>query len=125
MRADCVPPCAAVSLASSSAWHDRRVVLVLEILLAAAVVFAIVAFAAGRVEGMAPAPPDSSPRPLPDGALQPEQLPELRFGLAFRGYRMADVDAFIERVGVELAERDAEIERLRRTPLEPLGETES
>jgi DivIVA domain-containing protein len=74
---------------------------------------------------MAPAPPDSSPRPLPDGVLRPEQLPELRFGLAFRGYRMADVDAFIERVGVELTERDAEIERLRRTPLEPLGETEN
>jgi DivIVA domain-containing protein len=115
----------AVSLAPSFAWHDRRVVLVLEVLLAAAVVFAIVAFAAGRVEGMAPAPPDSSARPLPEGRLRPEQLPDLRFGLAFRGYRMADVDAFIERVGDELAERDAEIERLRRAPLEPLGETET
>jgi DivIVA domain-containing protein len=100
------------------------VVLVLEVLLAAAVVFAIVAFAAGRVEGMAPAPPDSSPRPLPEGQLHSDQLPDLRFGLAFRGYRMADVDAFIERVGVELADRDAEIERLRRVPLEPMGEPE-
>jgi hypothetical protein len=38
---------------------------------------------------------------------------------------MADVDAFIERVGVELADRDAEIERLRRVPLEPVSEPES
>jgi DivIVA domain-containing protein len=101
------------------------VVLVLEVLLAAAVVFAIVAFAAGRVDGMAPAPPDASPRRLPEGTLTPEQLPDLRFAMAFRGYRMADVDAFIERVGVELAERDAEIERLRRVPLEPVSEPES
>jgi DivIVA domain-containing protein len=115
----------AVSLALASAWHDRRVVLVLEVLLAAAVVFAIVAFAAGRVDGMAPAPPDASPRPLPEAPLTSEQLPDLRFAMAFRGYRMADVDAFIERVGVELAERDAEIERLRRVPLEPVSETEN
>jgi DivIVA domain-containing protein len=115
----------AISVALRPAWHDRRVVLVLEVLLAAAVVFAIVAFAAGRVEGMAPAPPDASPRPLPEGPLRPEQLPDLRFALAFRGYRMADVDAFVERVGVELAERDAEIERLRRVPLEPVSEPES
>jgi DivIVA domain-containing protein len=114
-----------ISLAPRFAWHDRRVVLLLEVLLAAAVLFAIVAFAAGRVEGMAPAPPDSSPRPLPEGSLRAEQLADLRFGLAFRGYRMADVDAFIERVGLELAERDAEIERLRQVPLEPLGEPDN
>jgi DivIVA domain-containing protein len=101
------------------------VVLVLEVLLAAAVVFAIVAFAAGRVDGMAPAPPDAAPRPLPEGPLRAQQLSDLRFAMALRGYRMADVDAFIERVGVELAERDAEIERLRRVPLESVSETEN
>ena len=114
-----MPLGAAISLALPRAWHDRRVVLVLEVLLAAAVVFAIVAFAAGRVDGMAPALPDAAMRPLPEGPLAPEQLPDLRFAMAFRGYRMADVDAFIERVGVELAARDAEIERLRRAPSSP------
>jgi DivIVA domain-containing protein len=123
-RLPCRPIGDAISLALPPAWHDRRVVLVLEVLLAAAVVFAIVAFAAGRVDGMAPAPPDASPRRLPEGTLTPEQLPDLRFAMAFRGYRMADVDTFIERVGVELAERDAEIERLRRVPLEPVSEPE-
>lgn len=97
----------------------------LEVLLAALVVFAIVAFAAGRIDGMAAAPPDASARPLPEGPLAPAQLPNLRFAMALRGYRMADVDAFVERVGLELAERDAEIQRLRQLPLEPVSDTES
>jgi DivIVA domain-containing protein len=94
------------------------VVLALEVLFAAAVVFAVVAFAAGRVEGMAPAPPDAGAQPLPEWPLGSKDLAEVRFALAFRGYRMADVDAVIDRLGREIADRDAEIERLRSVPLE-------
>ncbi|MET7574882.1 DivIVA domain-containing protein [Streptomyces sp. NPDC005492] len=60
--------------------------------------------------------------PLPDGA--PERLDDplpldrpvnradvetLRFPLAARGYRMAEVDDALGRIGAELAERDARI----------------
>ncbi|WP_221358381.1 DivIVA domain-containing protein [Streptomyces beigongshangae] len=48
-----------------------------------------------------PLPPD---RPLHSG-----DLGALRFPLALRGYRMADVDDALDRVGAELAERDARI----------------
>ncbi|MFD3519743.1 DivIVA domain-containing protein [Streptomyces sp. NPDC058653] len=39
----------------------------------------------------------------------------LRLPLALRGYRMADVDEVLARVGAELAERDARIAELEST----------
>ncbi|MFE9686297.1 DivIVA domain-containing protein [Streptomyces sp. NPDC006285] len=48
-----------------------------------------------------PLPPD---RPLHRGDVE-----ALRFPLALRGYRMADVDDALGRLGAELAERDARI----------------
>ncbi|WP_307544459.1 DivIVA domain-containing protein [Streptomyces sp. V3I8] len=48
-----------------------------------------------------PLPPD---RPVHRGDVE-----ALRFPLTLRGYRMADVDDALSRVGAELAERDARI----------------
>jgi DivIVA domain-containing protein len=42
-----------------------------------------------------------------------EDVHGLKFTVALRGYRMADVDDALTRVAHELAERDATIERLR------------
>ena len=42
-----------------------------------------------------------------------EDVGGLRFALAFRGYRMDQVDDVLDRLSVELSERDAEIARLK------------
>ncbi|PRZ41034.1 DivIVA domain-containing protein [Antricoccus suffuscus] len=65
--------------------------------------------------------PDSSPVVLPHGrVLAPEDLDKVRLPVAFRGYRMAEVDALLDRLSEELAIRDA----LARSP-QPLGHDDS
>jgi DivIVA domain-containing protein len=76
--------------------------LVVGILLIAAVLVAVALFAAGRIDGMSDAVPDSPPG-LPDGPVTPEALREVRLPVSVRGYRMADVDELIERAAAELA----------------------
>ncbi|MFH8488457.1 DivIVA domain-containing protein [Streptomyces longisporoflavus] len=61
--------------------------------------------------------PDVAPErftdPLPpDRALRRADVEALRFPLTVRGYRMADVDDALGRLGAELAERDAHIAEL-------------
>ncbi|NHC13186.1 DivIVA domain-containing protein [Motilibacter sp. E257] len=79
------------------------------LLLALGVLAAIALVAAGRGDGLSEAEPDVAPVALPSGALTPVDLAEVRFPSALRGYRMADVDAVLDRVAGELAERDARI----------------
>lgn len=50
---------------------------------------------------------------LGSGPVRAEDIEAARFDIAFRGYRMDQVDAALQRLGVELTERDAEIDRLR------------
>lgn len=54
-----------------------------------------------------------SAQALPPGPVRPETVHELRFDQAVRGYRMAQVDAALERLADELAARETEITRLR------------
>ncbi|MDK1345393.1 DivIVA domain-containing protein [Streptomyces sp. 378] len=58
--------------------------------------------------------PEASPERLrdplpPDRPVDRVDVEGLRFPLAARGYRMADVDDALSRLGAELAERDARI----------------
>ncbi|MBV2353103.1 DivIVA domain-containing protein [Streptomyces sp. J2-1] len=58
--------------------------------------------------------PDAAPErlqdPLPeDRPVRRADVESLRFPVAPRGYRMADVDDALGRIGAELAERDARI----------------
>jgi DivIVA domain-containing protein len=46
------------------------------------------------------------------GALTAEELKNLRFGVALRGYAMAQVDDLLDRLAIEIAERDALIAEL-------------
>jgi DivIVA domain-containing protein len=56
------------------------------------------------------APPERFQDPLPlDRPVHRGDVEMLRFPLAVRGYRMADVDEALSRLGAELAERDARI----------------
>jgi DivIVA domain-containing protein len=79
------------------------------------------------VPGVPPAVTTESATPLPPGRLAPDAVHGLRFDQAVRGYRMAQVDEALRRLAEELAERDAEIARLRRGDeghLRPAGEHE-
>jgi DivIVA domain-containing protein len=82
--------------------------------LIAAIVVTIALIAAGRGDAMAQAWPDRRYLSLPEGrALTAADLDSLRLAVAFRGYRMEEVDDLLDRLGVEIAARDAQIERLQ------------
>ncbi|MEU6478270.1 DivIVA domain-containing protein [Streptomyces sp. NPDC047017] len=89
-------------------------VMFLFLVVALAVVVAAVTLAVvGGGEGAGPLPeaaPERLRDPLPpDRPVRPADVEELRFPLAVRGYRMADVDDALGRLGAELAEREARI----------------
>ncbi|MET7933658.1 DivIVA domain-containing protein [Streptomyces sp. NPDC005322] len=59
------------------------------------------------------APPDRLDDPLPlDRPVGRPDVEALRLPMTLRGYRMADVDDVLGRLGAELAERDARIAEL-------------
>jgi DivIVA domain-containing protein len=79
------------------------------VVVVAAVTLAVV----GGSEGRGPLPevaPERLQDPLPpDRPVGRADVDALRFPLAARGYRMADVDDALSRIAAELAERDARI----------------
>lgn len=86
--------------------------------------------AAGRVTTLPDAPPDRAPTGvLPPTEFETADIERLRFSLAFRGYRMDEVDDVLDRLTAELAVRDARIAELGRgepanaDTAEPLGGT--
>jgi len=82
-----------------------------------AVVVAVVTAAAvlGRVDGsLADATTTMSHVPLPDDQLTPDDIDELRFDTAMRGYRKSQVDAVIERMRREIGDLDDELSRARQ-----------
>ena len=70
---------------------------------------------------LADAPPDAPDRDLPPGRLQADDLRRVRFGVTVRGYRMSEVDALLERLAAELAERDARPAEPAARVAEPAG----
>ncbi len=83
-------------------------------LIALVVVVAAVALAVLGNGGTLPeAEHDRLDDPLPaDRPVYPGDLDALRLAVTMRGYRMADVDDVLDRLGAELAERDARIAEL-------------
>ena len=82
-----------------------------------AVLGAVAMVAAGRGTAM----PDVDPDRAPLGVLPPDEVGQtdverLRFSLAFRGYRMDEVDDVLDRLTAELANRDARIAELEKPP---------
>lgn len=89
--------------------------IIVGVVVAVLLLGAVVAWAVARadVPGV-PAPVGTqSAEALPSGPVRPDDVHDLRFDQAVRGYRMAQVDAALARLSNELAERDAEIARLR------------
>jgi DivIVA domain-containing protein len=70
-----------------------------------ALIGGVVMVAAGRGESMAPSVSDDPPLDLPDGPLTAADLRQVRFNVAFRGYRAAEVDELLERLATQLDER--------------------
>ena len=84
------------------------------VLVLLAVLAAIAVVATGRGGSMATAPPDRAPGgELPEGDVDRVMVDRLRFSLAFRGYRMDEVDAVLDRLGAEIEERDRRIAELQ------------
>ncbi len=99
-----------------SAWHDRGVSFVL-LLLVLAVIAGITLVAAGAGGSLGAAEPERGPRgALPDGDVDRSVVDRLRFTLAFRGYRMDEVDGVLDRLGRELENRDFRIAELEGRP---------
>jgi DivIVA domain-containing protein len=83
------------------------------LLAALAVLAAISVIAAGAGATIGAAPPDRSPAgELAEDDVDRAALDRLRFSLAFRGYRMDEVDRVIDRLGTELEVRDRRIAEL-------------
>ncbi|MEW2611474.1 DivIVA domain-containing protein [Streptomyces sp. NPDC047880] len=112
-------------------------VMFLFLVVALAVVVAAVTLAVVGGGENAPLPeavPERLRDPLPpDRPVDRADIEGLRFPLAARGYRMADVDDALSRLGAELAERDARIADLESAlagarsaadhgPVRPAGE---
>jgi DivIVA domain-containing protein len=82
-------------------------------LLTLAVVGVIAAVAMGMFTGGLEEPSTSlASRGLSEGPVTLQSLEAVRFSPALRGYRMEEVDAVLDRLGVELARRDREILQL-------------
>lgn len=62
----------------------------------------------GPGEERSAAEPDSRPMSVPQGRiLSADDIEKIRLPVAFRGYRMTEVDALLDRIAEELAIRDA------------------
>jgi DivIVA domain-containing protein len=64
---------------------------------------AVAVVAAGKGGALAPAYPDLPDALVPaEGEVGAEDLRRVRFTLAFRGYRMSEVDALLDRLALQL-----------------------
>lgn len=86
---------------------------VLFVVVAILVVFAMAAALAGRVGGLPQTAVDRPGPRLPERPLCGDDLLDVQFAVGFRGYRMDQVDAVLDRVADELRQRDEEIAELR------------
>ena len=98
-------------------------ITLLEYLVVAAVIGAIVFFLAvvvfGRGEQIAPLDPRTAPAELPESGISAADVRAVRFSMAVRGYRMSDVDWTLDRIGDELDELRRENAQLRVLAAEP------
>jgi DivIVA domain-containing protein len=96
-------------------------VFILLLLACLAVIAGIALVAAGFGASMPEPAPDRAPYGvLPAGQdVDGEDVERLRFSLAFRGYRMDEVDDVLDRLTAEIAARDARIAELEGHPGDP------
>lgn len=88
-------------------------VYLLVLLLVAAVVYLVTVFVFGRGEELAPLPPGASPTRLPVERITGTDARAVRFQLAFRGYKMSEVDWVISRLADEIDQLRGELDAQR------------
>jgi DivIVA domain-containing protein len=88
----------------------------------AVVVFGVAAVAAGQGATLGPADHELAGPAVDPGSADLAELTAARFPVCLRGYRMDAVDALIDRLGAEIAERDARIDELTARLSGGLGE---
>jgi DivIVA domain-containing protein len=80
-----------------------------------AVITVVALLAVGRLGELPEVEPDRAPLALPeDRPLHREDVDSVRFAVGVRGYRMDEVDDVLDRLSVEVAERDARIAELEQ-----------
>ena len=90
------------------------VLFVVGLLLVGGLLFLGASLLLGRGETQPPAELDRSPVELPDDRpVLGDDVRALRVSVAFRGYRMTEVDWLLDQLAQTLDERDAEIAALR------------
>ena len=90
------------------------VVFVVGVLVVSGLLFLLASMLLGRGETQPPAELDRSPVELPDDRpVFGDDVRALRMSVAFRGYRMTEVDWLLDQFAQILDERDAEIAALR------------
>jgi DivIVA domain-containing protein len=83
----------------------------------------IAVVASGRGTPMSPSYDDARDALVPaHGPVTADDLRRIRFPLAFRGYRMAEVDALLQRLAEERDDLDSEVRRSAGAA--PAGQTE-
>ena len=77
------------------------------------VIAAVAMLAVGRLGELPDVEPDRAPLALPeDRPLAKSDVDDVRFAVGMRGYRMDEVDDLLDRLGDEVAEKDARIAEL-------------
>ena len=100
------------------------IVFVIGVLVVGALLFLLASVLMGRGETQPPAELDRSPVELPDDRpVLGDDIRALQMSVAFRGYRMTEVDWLLDQFAQVLDERDAEITALR-AQLHPPAEGE-
>jgi len=90
------------------------VVFVVGVLVVGGLLFLLASLLLGRGETQPPAELDRSPVELPDDRpVVGDDIRALQMSVAFRGYRMTEVDWLLEQLAKALEERDAEVAALR------------
>ena len=80
-----------------------------------AVITVVALLAVGRLGELPETEPDRAPVALPDDRpLQRADVDSVRFAVGVRGYRMDEVDDVLDRLAVEVSERDARIAELEQ-----------
>jgi DivIVA domain-containing protein len=96
-------------------------VFVIGVLVVGGLLFLLASLLMGRGETQPPAELDRSPVELPDDRpVLGDDIRALQMSVAFRGYRMTEVDWLLDQFAQVLDERDAEIAALR-AQLHPPG----
>ena len=98
-------------------------VFVIGVLVVGGLLFLLASLLLGRGETQPPAEPDRSPVELPnDRPVLGDDIRALQMSVAFRGYRMTEVDWLLDQFAQVLDERDAEIAALRAQLHPPAGD---